>query len=82
MPTCPRCNSVNTDFESFPPNRHSGGIIIYHCRLCGYTDKRETGKELVVGPTRVGRPAFKDRIDTHYRLDIMLRERWRNQHPS
>ncbi|MHA1684306.1 MAG: hypothetical protein ACTSUE_25440 [Promethearchaeota archaeon] len=77
MATCPKCGSVNTDYENSPPNRHSVGVIIYHCRDCGLTEKRETGKEYVLGDS-VGKPDFQARIDAHYRVDDLLREKWKN----
>ncbi len=78
MPTCPNCGSVNVDYEDTPPSAHSVGIIIYHCRDCGLTEKEETGNEYVIGDT-IKQTSFQQRIDTHYRLDDMLRNRWKNQ---
>jgi hypothetical protein len=77
MPTCPGCKSVNVDYEDTPPNRFSVGIIIYHCRDCGLTEKEETGKEYVI-KDKIGQSNFQQRVDTHYRLDDILRKKWGN----
>ena len=77
MATCPKCRSVNVDYENTPPNRHSVGIIIYHCRECGETEKRETGNEMVIGGS-IDSSSFQQKIDAHYRIDDTLRERWNN----
>lgn len=77
MPICPLCKSVNVDYENTPPNRNSVGIIIYHCRDCGNTEKEETGKEYIIGD-KVGQSGFTQQINTHYRIDDFLRKKWKN----
>jgi len=77
VPICPTCQSVNVDYEDTPPNRYSVGIIIYHCRDCGFTEKEVTGKEFIINDKVTG-SSFKQRIDTHYRIDDLLREKWTN----
>lgn len=77
VPICPMCQSVNVDYEDTPPNRSSVGIIIYHCRDCGFTQKEETGKEFVI-KDKLTVSSFKQRIDTHYRMDDLLRKKWTN----
>ena len=41
------------------------------------TEKEETGKEYVI-KDKIGQSNFKQRIDTHYRLDDILRKKWGN----
>jgi ribosomal protein L37AE/L43A len=77
MPTCPSCKSVNVDYEDTPPNRQCVGIIIYHCRDCGLTEKEETGKAYTI-KEKIGQSTFQQRIDTHYRVDDLLRKKWNN----
>jgi hypothetical protein len=65
------------DYEDSPPNRFSEGVIIYHCRDCGFTQKEVTGREMVIGD-KISHPSFKQKIDAHYRVDDKLREEWNN----
>ncbi|MHA1890892.1 MAG: hypothetical protein ACTSYS_07870 [Promethearchaeota archaeon] len=51
-------------------------MIIYHCRDCGYTEKRVTGKEYSF-KQGVKKTTFQQQIDLHYRIDDLLREKWK-----
>ncbi|MHA1794017.1 MAG: hypothetical protein ACTSVI_15350 [Promethearchaeota archaeon] len=52
-------------------------MIIYHCRDCGYTEKRVTGKEYSF-KQGIEKTTFQQQIDLHYRIDDLLREKWKN----